>query len=191
MTLIAGAIDSVQSFVTVFIWVYTLLIFAYVILSWVRSPYTTHPVVRFLHDVCDPYLRLFRRVLPPLGPVDLSPIVAVARCCFCSTSSTASSWRTSSERGHQMTYSPVELRHVSLKRSMFGYDRAAVDAMLDDVADSYEQVWRDRVDLGDRIEQLEGELSRHKELEHLLRATLLSAEQAARHRAGEGPLRSG
>jgi uncharacterized protein YggT (Ycf19 family) len=77
-TLIADAIDSVQSFVTVFIWVYTLLIFAYVILSWVRSPYTTHPVVRFLHDVCDPYLRLFRRVLPPLGPVDLSPIVAVA-----------------------------------------------------------------------------------------------------------------
>ena len=76
--LIAGAIDSVQSFVTVFIWVYTLLIFAYVILSWVRSPYTTHPVVRFLHDVCDPYLRLFRRVLPSLGPVDLSPIVAVA-----------------------------------------------------------------------------------------------------------------
>ena len=34
-------------------------------------------MVRFLHDVCDPYLRLFRRFLPPLGPVDLSPIVAV------------------------------------------------------------------------------------------------------------------
>jgi uncharacterized protein YggT (Ycf19 family) len=34
-------------------------------------------VVRFLHDVCDPYLRLFRRILPPLGPLDLSPIVAV------------------------------------------------------------------------------------------------------------------
>ena len=78
LTLIADAIDSAQSFVTVFIWVYMLLIFAYVILSWVRSPYTTHPVVRFLHDVCDPYLRLFRRVLPPIGPVDLSPIVAVA-----------------------------------------------------------------------------------------------------------------
>jgi YggT family protein len=77
LTLLAGAIDSVQSFVTVFIAVYTLMIFAYVILSWVRSPYSTHPVVRFLHDVCDPYLRLFRRFLPPLGPVDLSPIVAV------------------------------------------------------------------------------------------------------------------
>jgi cell division initiation protein len=78
-----------------------------------------------------------------------------------------------------MTYSPVELRHVSLKRRLLGYDRAAVDAMLDDVADSYEQVWRERVDLGDRIEGLEAELARHKELEHLLRATLLSAEQAA------------
>ena len=67
-TLLAGAIDSLQSFVTVFIAVYTLMIFAYVILSWVRSPYSAHPVVRFLHDVCDPYLRLFRRFLPPLGP---------------------------------------------------------------------------------------------------------------------------
>jgi uncharacterized protein YggT (Ycf19 family) len=34
--------------------------------------------VRFLHDVCDPYLRLFRRVLPPVGPIDFSPFVAVA-----------------------------------------------------------------------------------------------------------------
>ena len=32
---------------------------------------------RFLYDVCDPYLRLFRRFLPPLGPLDLSPMVAV------------------------------------------------------------------------------------------------------------------
>ncbi len=78
LTLLADTIDALQNFVTVFIWVYMLLIFAYVILSWVRSPYSTHPVVRFLHDVCDPYLRLFRRVLPPLGPVDFSPIVAVA-----------------------------------------------------------------------------------------------------------------
>ena len=77
-TLLADTIDALQNFVTVFIWVYMLLIFAYVILSWVRSPYSTHPVVRFLHDVCDPYLRLFRRILPAVGPVDFSPIVAVA-----------------------------------------------------------------------------------------------------------------
>jgi YggT family protein len=34
-------------------------------------------IQRFLYDVCEPYLRLFRRVLPPLGPLDLSPMVAV------------------------------------------------------------------------------------------------------------------
>ena len=68
-----------QSFVDVFISVYILVIFAYIILSWFRLPYSVwlSHVQRFLYDVCDPYLRLFRRVIPPLGPVDLSPIVAV------------------------------------------------------------------------------------------------------------------
>ncbi len=76
--LLLDAVSSAQSFVTVFTWVYTLLIFAYVITSWIRLPYSLNPLQRFLHDVCDPYLRLFRRILPPLGPLDLSPIVAVA-----------------------------------------------------------------------------------------------------------------
>jgi YggT family protein len=45
----------------------------------VRLPYSPwlQRIQRFLFDVCDPYLRLFRRVLPPLGPLDLSPVVAV------------------------------------------------------------------------------------------------------------------
>jgi uncharacterized protein YggT (Ycf19 family) len=34
-------------------------------------------VQRFLYDVCEPYLRLWRRVLPMAGPIDLSPMVAV------------------------------------------------------------------------------------------------------------------
>ena len=76
--LLADAIGSLQSFVNVFTWVYTLLIFAYVLSSWFRGPYSANPVMRFLHDVCEPYLRIFRRVVPPLGPIDLSPIVAVA-----------------------------------------------------------------------------------------------------------------
>ena len=62
-----------------FIYVYVLLIFVYILTSWVRLPYT--PWVRrlsdFLRDVCEPYLRLFRRILPPLGPLDLSPVVAI------------------------------------------------------------------------------------------------------------------
>jgi len=78
-----------------------------------------------------------------------------------------------------MSYAPVELRHVSLRRGLFGYKRAAVDRVLDDIAASYEVVWRERAQLTDRVEQLEAELARHRDLEQLLRATLVSAEQAA------------
>ncbi len=60
-----------------FVGVYTLVILAYVLASLVRLPYSFNPILRFLYDVCEPYLRLFRRFLPPLGPFDLSPIVAV------------------------------------------------------------------------------------------------------------------
>jgi uncharacterized protein YggT (Ycf19 family) len=73
------AISSIQSFISVFTGVYVLLIFAYILTSWIRLPYspTLNRIQRFLYDVCEPYLRLFRRVLPPMGPLDLSPIVAV------------------------------------------------------------------------------------------------------------------
>ena len=72
-------ISSVQSFVSVFVGVYILLIFAYIITSWIRLPYSPwlNRIQRFLYDVCEPYLRIFRRFLPALGPLDLSPIVAV------------------------------------------------------------------------------------------------------------------
>ena len=74
------AINNVQSFISVFIYVYTLLILAYIITSWVRLPYSTwlNRIQRFLYDVCEPYLRLFRRILPTFGPLDLSPVVGVA-----------------------------------------------------------------------------------------------------------------
>jgi uncharacterized protein YggT (Ycf19 family) len=77
--LLADTATSVQRFVSVFVGVYVLLIFAYIIASWVPgggSP-TLERMRQFLYDVCEPYLRIFRRVIPPLGPLDLSPIVAV------------------------------------------------------------------------------------------------------------------
>ena len=78
-TLLLDAVSSIQSFISVFTGVYVLLIFAYILTSWVRLPYspTLNRIQRFLYDVCEPYLRIFRRILPPLGPLDLSPIVAV------------------------------------------------------------------------------------------------------------------
>jgi uncharacterized protein YggT (Ycf19 family) len=78
-TLLADLGSQLASFVYVFIWVYILLLFAYILTSWVRLPYRPwlNRVQRFLYDVCDPYLRLFRRFLPPFGPLDLSPMVAL------------------------------------------------------------------------------------------------------------------
>ena len=76
---LADAQTSVQRFVDVFIRVYGLLILAYILLSWFRLPYSPvlNRVQSFLNDVCAPYLRLFRRVVPMIGPLDLSPIVAL------------------------------------------------------------------------------------------------------------------
>ena len=78
-----------------------------------------------------------------------------------------------------MGLTPVEIRHVSIGRALWGYRRSAVEVLLDEIADSFEDVWRERADFADRIEQLEEELQRHIELETLLRKTLVSAEAAA------------
>ena len=78
-----------------------------------------------------------------------------------------------------MTITPVELHHIRLKRGLFGYRRGPVDELIVEIADSFEEVWRQRADYADRIEQLEGELSRHRDLESLLRTTLVSAEKSA------------
>jgi len=72
------AASSLQAFVSVFAGIYVLLILVWVVLSWVRLPYsrTTAAVQEFLDEVVRPYVRLFR-FLPTLGPLDLSPMVAV------------------------------------------------------------------------------------------------------------------
>jgi cell division initiation protein len=78
-----------------------------------------------------------------------------------------------------MAYTPVELRHVRFKRGLFGYLCTQVDRTIEEVVDSFETVWRERADYADRIEQLQADLKRHRELETLLRSTLTTAEQAA------------
>jgi|SRR5262245_40672458 len=78
-----------------------------------------------------------------------------------------------------MTITPVELHHVDLPHGWRGYRRKPVDQLIEDVARSFEEVWRERGEFADRIEQLEGELARHRDLETLLRTTLVSAEKSA------------
>ena len=60
-----------------------------------------------------------------------------------------------------MAFTPVEIRHVQLGRGLRGYKRPTVDRLLEEVADSFEEVWRQRADLADKVEQLELDLTRH------------------------------
>ena len=78
-----------------------------------------------------------------------------------------------------MALTPVEIRHIQLKRGLFGYRKSVVHRMMDDIADSFETVWRERSQLVERVEELETEVTRHVELEGLLRSTLVSAERAS------------
>ena len=79
-----------------------------------------------------------------------------------------------------MALTPVEIRHVKPSRAWIGgYRRSAVDELLEQIVHSFEDVWRERADLADKVEQLESDLVRYKELEALLRTTLVSAERAS------------
>jgi YggT family protein len=78
-SLLADAITSVENFVDVFVSVYSLVILLYIISSWLRLPYSPwlNRIQRFLYDVSEPYLRIFRRLLPSMGPLDLSPLIGL------------------------------------------------------------------------------------------------------------------
>jgi cell division initiation protein len=78
-----------------------------------------------------------------------------------------------------MTLTPVEIRHVTLGRRLLGYDRGATEDLLERIIESYESVWRERADLTEELERMEGEIARFRELEVLLRNTLVSAERSA------------
>jgi uncharacterized protein YggT (Ycf19 family) len=84
MFVLADARDEIAGYVGAIFLVYTLLIIAYILSSMFfafggRVPYSrwSSAVLGFLRDVCEPYLGFFRRFIPPLGPIDLSPIVAI------------------------------------------------------------------------------------------------------------------
>jgi len=80
IAVLADLATSLQSFVSVFVGIYILLIIVHILLSsWIQLPYsrTAEGVQQFLDEICRPYLRLFQGRIPSLGPFDLSPIVAI------------------------------------------------------------------------------------------------------------------
>lgn len=77
--LLADAETALQNFVWVFTSIYVLFIFSWVLLSWLDLPYSSvvATLQTFLDEVCRPYLGLFRGRVPTIGPLDLSPLVAI------------------------------------------------------------------------------------------------------------------
>jgi cell division initiation protein len=79
-----------------------------------------------------------------------------------------------------MRYTPVELRHVKIERTLFGgYKRPETQQLIEDIADSFEDVWRERGELTDKLEDVEQRFGELKQRESLLASTLVSAERAA------------
>ena len=81
---VATARETVADYLAALILVYTILIFVYILVQLFfgfggRVPYNRalNAVIEFLRQVCEPYLSVFRRFIPPIGPLDISPIVGV------------------------------------------------------------------------------------------------------------------
>ena len=76
--LLLDSITELQLFVSAFAWVYWLAMLLHILSSWLQLPYALRPVQRFLYDICDPYLRFWRRIVPlRFGPLDFSPYIAL------------------------------------------------------------------------------------------------------------------
>ena len=77
-SVLLDALSKVEQFVNVFVTVYVLTLIAYLLTTWVQLPLSLRPIQRFLADVCDPYLRFWRRILPlRFGPLDFSATIGI------------------------------------------------------------------------------------------------------------------
>lgn len=82
--IIATVRTEIANYISTLIYVYTLLIILYIVTQLlfafgVRPPYSraTDAILTFLRDVCEPFLRIFRRIIPRIGPFDFSPVIAI------------------------------------------------------------------------------------------------------------------
>jgi cell division initiation protein len=78
-----------------------------------------------------------------------------------------------------MKLTPLDIRHKEFKRGMRGYADVEVDEFLDEVADEYERLFKENIDLNERLEALEDKVKQYKRIEETLQKTLVSAQQSA------------
>ena len=78
-----------------------------------------------------------------------------------------------------MKLTPLDIRHKEFKRGMRGYADVEVDEFLDEVADEYERLFKENIDLQDRVESLEEKVAGYKRIEETLQKTLVNAQASA------------
>ena len=78
-----------------------------------------------------------------------------------------------------MKLTPLDIRHKEFKRGMRGYADEEVDEFLDEVADEYERVFKENIDLSERLETLEEKVAGYRRIEETLQKTLVSAQASA------------
>ena len=78
-----------------------------------------------------------------------------------------------------MKLTPLDIRHKEFKRGMRGYADVEVDEFLDEVADEYERLFKENIDLQDRVEALEEKVTGYQRIEETLQKTLVNAQASA------------
>lgn len=70
------AIELLFNTLSQFLWIYSTLLIVRILLSWFPQINWFNPPFSILSQLTDPYLNIFRGIIPPLGGIDLSPILA-------------------------------------------------------------------------------------------------------------------
>jgi cell division initiation protein len=78
-----------------------------------------------------------------------------------------------------MKLTPLDIRHKEFKRGMRGYTDVEVDEFLDEVADEFERLFKENIDLNERVETLLEKVSQYRRIEETLQKTLVSAQASA------------
>jgi cell division initiation protein len=78
-----------------------------------------------------------------------------------------------------MKLTPLDIRHKEFKRGMRGYADVEVDEFLDQIADEYERLFKENIDLQDRVEALDEKIAGYRRIEETLQKTLINAQASA------------
>ncbi len=78
-----------------------------------------------------------------------------------------------------MKLTPLDIHHKEFRRALRGYNEEEVDAFLDEVAEEFERVFRENIELKEKLEQIEGKLRQYENIEQTLQKTLVTAQSSA------------